>query len=296
MLAKQYEILLKQLKISNFDEIYRLNEGLAVEAKEKQIEENRKLQLNLAPLPLLNRGLKIIETELELISYFYVYSLIHAKKLRFLFEQYMHDINEELVINQTPNITIIDWGCGQGIGSQLLMETLLDTSKFHVKQFHVKQIVCIEPSDLALNRAVLHLSHFSELRSIDLKIQAFCLKLDEIQVDIIEKIKIDEIDEERNSMCHRYIHIFSNILEIEDYDQDHLSSLIKSKSLHGRHDCLIVRPMYGLKRLKYSSDQRVEQMIDRFRQMDSFQERLNKILKLEGCSDSLFKIFSFKID
>jgi hypothetical protein len=296
MLPKPYEILLKQLKISNFDEIYRLNEGLAIEAKEKQIEENRRLHLNLAPLPLLNRGLKIIETELELITYFYVYSLIHAKKLRFLFDQYLHDLNERLAINQNQmqKITIIDWGCGQGIGSQLLMEALLDSSKTKLK--FKPNLVCIEPSHLALNRAVLHLSHFCELRSIDLKIQGFCLKLDEIQVELIEKIKADQIDEDINPIHHRYIHIFSNILDIEDYDQDHLSQLIKSKSLKGWHDCLIVSPIYGLKRLKYSSDQRVEEMIDRFRQLDSFQERLNKILKLEGSSDSLFKIFSFKID
>jgi hypothetical protein len=304
-----YENLLKTLVTPSFEEIYRLNEALALEAKAAQIIKNRELHLNIAPLPILQRGLKIIENELELISYFYVYSKIHAKKLRYLYEQY-----EQICISQRDlfldqpvgEYTLIDWGCGQGIGSMLFLEHLLKPSSSHLFEMFrmIRQIICIEPSALALNRSVLHLSEmYQSSRLIDVKhksftIKAECLKLDEVGIETIgnETIGNETIGNETIRSAKRYIHIFSNILDIEDYDQKRFYDLMSSKELRGWHDCLIVSPNYGLKRLRCSSNERVDQMIDYFRCAQGFQIYLNTVLKLEGTSDSLFKIFSFKID
>ena len=60
------------------------------------------------------------------------------------------------IFNKNPHC--IDWGCGQGMASMTLLEYLNDNK---ISQ-SISQITLIEPSQIALKRASLHVSKFTK--------------------------------------------------------------------------------------------------------------------------------------
>lgn len=146
---------------------------------------------------LTNRGVKILDSEEELYEYMKRFGNMHKAKLQSVFEA---------LPNIFPSkISIVDWGCGQGIASMIFIE------KFGADIIH--NITLIEPSELALKRAALHIRKYNQ----DIPIKTICKKLDEL----------DESDftGERTDIT---VHLFSNILDIDDYSQSHLIDLIQS--------------------------------------------------------------------
>ncbi|HOU68876.1 MAG TPA: DEAD/DEAH box helicase [Paludibacteraceae bacterium] len=146
-----------------------------------------------------DHGQIIAEEYDQLNEYIYKYWRMHQAKLNDSFC---------IVYHQNPgyfwrSINIIDWGCGQGLGTLALIEFL--NSKTHNLQ--IKQITLIDASELALDRAEVLLQLICPQVSYK-RVQS---KLDEVTLDMIPQPE-SEIN----------FHIFSNILDIKSIDLDKL--------------------------------------------------------------------------
>lgn len=141
------------------------------------------------------RGVKILELEDELYGYFKSYGNMHRAKLQSAFEA---------LPNISSKMNIIDWGCGQGFASMVFLE------KYGCE--NINQITLIEPSRIALQRAALHCKKYSSIISL----KTVCKKLDDLEKSDFNILQSDIT-----------IHLFSNILDIDDYSQSRLINLIE---------------------------------------------------------------------
>jgi hypothetical protein len=143
------------------------------------------------------RGVKILESEDELFGYFKSFGNMHKAKLLSAFEALPGTFDSK-------KINIIDWGCGQGFASMIFLEK-------HRNE-NINHITLIEPSEIALKRAALHCKKYCS----DISLTTICKKLNELtEQDLqIENANIT-------------IHLFSNILDIDDYSQNHLIELME---------------------------------------------------------------------
>ena len=144
-----------------------------------------------------NRGVKILNSELELYAYLRRFGNMHKAKLQSAFES--------LPNNFSSKVNIIDWGCGQGIASMIFIE------KFGANI--INGVTLIEPSEIAIKRASLHIKKYNPA----ILIKTICKKLDDLTELNIE-----------NSPADTTIHLFSNILDIDDYKQSYLINLIET--------------------------------------------------------------------
>lgn len=97
--------------------------------------------------PQLNHGVDLLASDEALNCYMSAYGEMHMGKCRaammnFPFEQL------------NGSIEIVDWGCGQGIGSA----TVIDVLKQHDLLQWLRRVTLIEPSEHALNRAVCNIT------------------------------------------------------------------------------------------------------------------------------------------
>ncbi|WP_293652110.1 hypothetical protein, partial [uncultured Campylobacter sp.] len=139
----------------------------------------------------LNHGCSLLKTHEELIYYMSRYGDIHRKKLLTSFEE----IKDKL--KNCRNLNIIDYGCGQAMG----VINFIDFTKKIFKPT-IKEIILIEPSAKALQRAILHTECFNNSAKIK-PIHKYLNDLDENDLNSTDK----------NTLT---IHIFSNILDIEE--------------------------------------------------------------------------------
>lgn len=142
------------------------------------------------------RGVNLITDEQGLYNYLRNYGNMHkVKMLSALEKPFPQEFGQPL--------TIIDWGCGQGLASMLFCE------KYY--QENINQIILIEPSDLAIRRASLHCKAVNPKCSV----RTVCKKLDNVDLNDIGII--------RNNIV---VNLFSNILDIDDYSTAHIISLM----------------------------------------------------------------------
>jgi hypothetical protein len=146
----------------------------------------------------LQRGVRVPDEEIQLYCYMYAFGNMHRAKLNEVFNYLPEEIGKHRVI---------DWGCGQGIGSLMYLEKLEDTNK----QDSCEEAILIEPSPIALQRASFHVKHRAK-RTIT------CNK------DIDSISNSDFI----KSNGKTTVHIFSNILDVELFSLNHLIGLIKN--------------------------------------------------------------------
>lgn len=150
----------------------------------------------------LGRGVKILKEEAQLYSYINSYGNMHeAKILSALQKMPLDELNGR-------NIEIIDWACGQGLASIVFIE-FIDN---HYININCRNIVLIEPSEIALKRAALHVRHFNEQCPVKTVLK---------DIDSITK---EDLNCDDNSIK---IHLFSNILDVDGYSMEHLISIIE---------------------------------------------------------------------
>lgn len=120
------------------------------------------------------------------------------------------------VVDGISSIDIIDWGCGQAIASISLLNTL---AKFNIQHCNIN---LIEPSEICLKRACLNVkesvrriqenqNHFNGI-----KIKPICSDFDSLTADCFSIFD--------HSVLR--IHLFSNVLDIENYSLTHIEELI----------------------------------------------------------------------
>lgn len=142
------------------------------------------------------RGVNLITEEQGLYNYLKNYGSMHKAKMQSaLAEPFPQQFDQPL--------TIIDWGCGQGLASMLFCE------KYY--QENANQIILIDPSELAIKRASLHCKAVNP----ECSVRTICKKLDDVELNDIGII--------RNNVV---VNLFSNILDIDDYSTPHILSLM----------------------------------------------------------------------
>ena len=187
----------------------------------------------------LGRGVSILQQEEQLYSYMNSYGSMHKAKLVSAFSHFPFEEIKE------SDIEIYDWSCGQGIASMVLLEYLRD----HTIQLAINSITLIEPSEIALKRASLHVKHFDS----EVKIRTVLKDMDSLSTN----------DVRSKNECIK-LHLFSNILDVEAFSMQHLIDLIK-RSFGGLNYFVCVSP--------YINDvktARIDSFVNNFRQNDTF--------------------------
>ena len=150
----------------------------------------------------LGRGVAILEQEEQLYSYLKSYGLMHKAKLLSSFTSF--PFNEI----RGRHIEIYDWSCGQALATIVLLEYLGERNI----DLSIDRVTLIEPSEIALKRASLHVTHFNS----EVRIRTVLKDMDSLETADIASL--DEIIK---------IHLFSNILDVEAYSMQHLIDIIK---------------------------------------------------------------------
>jgi hypothetical protein len=185
----------------------------------------------------LERGTAVIHEFGQLYQYIFSLGRMHKAKL-------------DASISTMPwqnmrhgRINLIDWGCGQGIGSICLNDYFAE-NKIDIT---IDTTVLIEPSLLALRRAVTHVQPLKFTKDV----KAVNKDLDSINI-------VDFFDENSKNST---VHVFSNILDFPGFEIHGLFEKIKESLLKSKVEnwFIIVSPSIDDLR-----DQRVETFYDLF--------------------------------
>lgn len=160
---------------------------------------------------------KIFTHEDELNGYTAAYTEWHEGKLRKAFERVPSD-------TFVGDISVIDWGCGQGLASICLYEYLQEKHA----QCSIKEIILIEPSEIALDRAKFN------IQCLDSNI-----KVSVVNKAINEVLEIDVILYEHRKV----IHLFSNVLDLQGISLKHITERL-NVNLYNDNFVLCVSPFY----------------------------------------------------
>lgn len=158
----------------------------------------RQISVDKANGIINGRGVDQLHSEEEMFEYIKRYGKMHYAKLISSFKSTFPQNFE------TP-VNIVDWGCGQGLATITLLE------KYNSLDVHY--ITLVEPSEIVLKRAALHCRKFTTSG----KLKTVCKKLDDVVSSDI-RVQCDVPT----------IHLFSNILDIDDYSSQHLLSIVDS--------------------------------------------------------------------
>ena len=105
------------------------------------------------PWEYLNHGKDVLDTEEKLNAYIAAYGEMHIVKCRIAMQNFpFEDLvlkNDNGEIIRIKNFELYDWGCGQGIGSLVLLQMLYEREML----YGLKRITLIEPSTTAISRA-----------------------------------------------------------------------------------------------------------------------------------------------
>ena len=173
--------------------------------------------------PELNHGIDLLASDVALNCYMSAYGDMHATKCRAAMMNF--PFNEI-----QGSIEIVDWGCGQGIGSATIIEVLRQRDLLQ----WLRKVTLVEPSRSAIERAndnVRILTH----GTVEIDVKNLYLPANGITEQNI-----------LNAIGYRYnnvIHVFSNILDVTTIDLGAVARMVASA--HGRHFVLCIGPKNG---------------------------------------------------
>ncbi len=168
-----------------------------IEAIPNKFLSIRQINVNHANGKLHGRGVEQLTTEEEMYEYIKRYGNMHYAKLMSSFENpFPQAFNERF--------DLIDWGCGQALATMSFIEKYGNQ--------YINSITLIEPSEIVIKRASLHCKKFAPY----VKIYTICKMIDEVNTDSF------------NLECNTRIHLFSNILDIDNYKVSHLTNVVDS--------------------------------------------------------------------
>jgi len=161
----------------------------------------------------LTRGETVIDDERLLYKYMVSFGTKHKVKLYDAYEKIINKLEGE-------KFNIVDWGCGQAFATMILLNFANEKSIY----LDISNICLIEPSKISLERGLLH---------IDI------LKQKDYTINSINST-IDSIEQKDITFDNNYktIHLFSNILDIENFKLD--NNLLQKISSNFKNDNLFV--------------------------------------------------------
>lgn len=173
--------------------------------------------------PELNHGINLLASDVALNCYMSAYGDMHVTKCRAAMMNFpFNDIQ--------GSIEIVDWGCGQGIGSATIIEVLRQRNLFQ----WLRKITLIEPSHSAIERAndnIRTLTH----GTVKIDVKNLFLPAN----DIVEGETLYSIGYRYNNI----IHVFSNILDVTAIDLGIVAKMVASAQ--GKHFVLCIGPQNG---------------------------------------------------
>ena len=140
----------------------------------------------------LQRGEKIIDDEKLLYKYLASFGGKHKDKLYGSFELIFEKMQNE-------RFDVVDWGCGQATATILLLNYAQEQNV----NLDIENITLIEPSSLALSRALLHIDV--------LKQKNYNLKAINSDFDCLDEKELE------TKSTNKTLHLLSNILDIENF-------------------------------------------------------------------------------
>jgi hypothetical protein len=190
------------------------------------------------PFDNLDNGTRVLSNESECLRYIALYGGHHFHKLHAAYESTMFKNIEG------KNIEIFDWGCGQALAACILIDYLIEKNI----NLNVMSITLIEPSQVALQSGCSLLKQiFQNDSAIDRVVHLVNKYMDDLtSTDLVsdpENIKI---------------HLFSNIMDVEGFDQRRLYELMVN-SFQGINRIICTSPDNG-------RQQRLETFYDLFSQ------------------------------
>jgi len=162
----------------------------------------------------LGRGVAILNNEQQLYKYLMSYGNMHFAKCNYAYDNIPLDFFNN-------DIEIIDWGCGQALASMTYLDFV---KKQNITQI-IEKITLNEPSEIALKRGALHIKTFGN------KIDILTIHKD------LNGLRTDDFT---SNNCVK-LHLFSNILDIDNYSSKQLANLIKEK-FNGLNYFVIISP------------------------------------------------------
>ncbi len=172
--------------------------------------------------PDLLHGIKLLESDDALNCYMSAYGDMHVTKCRAAMMNFPYDdINE--------CIEIVDWGCGQGIGSATVIQCLSQRDMLK----WVRKVTLIEPSYQAMQRALDNIKRLT-LGAVEIETKNLFLPSQAIDIDKEKTVQ---------TIGYRYnivIHVFSNILDVQSIDIGMVAKLVAHS--HGKHYVLCIGP------------------------------------------------------
>ncbi len=152
----------------------------------------------------LGYGRNILTSSEQLNQYLYSYGpMIQSQWVQ---------ICEGLNVDE-GNITLLDYGCGQGLASLLLLDCIQEEFRYDVSQ-----VILIEPSEVALNRA----EQVVQICYPNAEIRRVCRNFDSVSNGDLQT-NDDDIK----------IHLMSNVLDIDGFD--HFELVRKLGETRGIH-------------------------------------------------------------
>ncbi|MEE9431131.1 MAG: hypothetical protein V3V16_08830 [Melioribacteraceae bacterium] len=199
-MPKDYKYKIKELSSPSFQEIRKVaNKSISHLSKEERDLLWKKLK----------RGVALLDSNELMCQYLFSFGNMHQAKIQDAVSRLPKEIFEN-------DFEIIDWGCGQGIGTVCFFDYL----KSQGFKNNVIRTTLIEPSEQALERAHLHVSTYLNDDSTILTIPKF---LDDVTN---EDIKQKEVP---------VIHFFSNILDIPQIDLKLLATKIDKSVINDNY-------------------------------------------------------------
>lgn len=194
----------------------------------------------------LQRGVKVLTDEKQLLAYINSYGNMHHAKVM----SALASLPSEVFTSQ---VEIYDWGCGQGLATMCFLEY----SQMQDSQVNIKSATLIEPSEIAIKRAALHVKKFKK----DLMLITKNKDLDSISPD-------DFHSSEKTIKTH----LFSNILDIDFFSMSDLVLNLKD-SFNGLNYFVCVSP--------YVTEQKTQRLND-FAENFENSEILSEITERQG--------------
>jgi len=180
------------------------------------------------PFALLGRGVKPIGSNQLLRLYNAMYGGHHIAKFKMVLPHCSK------FINHGNKYDIVDWACGQGLASSMLIDYLHSMNKLD----QVNSIYLFEPSSIATNRAI-------ELLKIQFEQYGSILPDIIVKNKFFSETQITDIEPQTNN----FIHLFSNALDTNVDSTRHIMSIIKN--LEKPSLIAATSPNYGMTQLAY---------------------------------------------
>ncbi|MFA7172303.1 MAG: ATP-binding domain-containing protein [Kiritimatiellia bacterium] len=203
----------------------------------------------------LDRGMHILETQEQVDKYVQAFGKKHYVKFKALFETIPKKVFENY-------FDVVDWGCGAGLGVIALNDFCRNKLKREINS-KVRNLILIEPSAVALQRAKLH----GDILFGESNIVCVQKRFEDLQKD-------DQLSS-RNIPVPR-LHIFSNVFDLVVFNDEHnwLKFISLIKEIFSKDEIfLCCSPSYG----------QVKNVISRFAKTweDDSCFEVSEILRLE---------------